>query len=406
MNILYLSQLIPYPADAGPKVRIYRVLQHLMASGHRVTLVAFRRDIDTPEAIDHLRQAGITVHSVLMTRSVTRDAWELARSLVTNQSFMIGRDSVTVMHQLLQRLVVESHFDVIHADQLWMAQYGLAASTKNGAASTTRMVLDQHNAVFLIPKRLAAATTNPIKRLVLNNESRKLARFEVEVCRKFDRVVWVTEEDRLAINKMSNGQGSRLADPVIPICVDPQGDSQLTLQPGAKRVVFIGGMHWPPNAEGVIWFAREVWPLVVKQEPDARLTIIGKNPPATLSKLEVPNIELTGYVADPVPYLVESAAFIVPLHAGGGMRVKILDAWCWGLPVVSTAIGAEGLRYEHQKNLLIGEDVQEFAEAVVTLLRNPQKAQGIIAGGRKTVEEHYDWRKVYRAWDEVYSPAS
>lgn len=406
MHILYLSQLIPYPTDAGPKVRSYRVLQYLVGAGHQVTLVAFRRRSDDPEALDHLRQMGLTLHTVLMTRSQVRDAWELARSLVTNQSFMIGRDSVPEMYQLLKELLTENHFDVIHADQLWMAQYGLAAGAKNGTTPTPIMVLDQHNAVFLIPKRLASATTNPIKRLVLNNEANKLAQFEANVCQKYDQVVWVTGEDRSAINQVSNGQGSRLADPVIPICVDPQNDTILTRQHEPKRVVFLGGMHWPPNADGISWFANDVWPHVVPQEPDARLTVIGKNPPAALADKAIQNIEVTGYVEDPSIYLSEAAAFIVPLHAGGGMRVKILDAWCWGIPVVSTTIGAEGLRYKDQENLLIADDADEFADAVLTLLRSPRRARDLITGGRKTVEDHYDWRKVYRAWDEVYSPVS
>jgi glycosyltransferase involved in cell wall biosynthesis len=165
-------------------------------------------------------------------------------------------------------------------------------------------------------------------------------------------------------------------------------------------------MHWPPNADGITRFAREVWPLVVQQEPDAMLTVIGKNPPAALGNGSVQNVEITGYVKDPAPYLSETAAFIVPLHAGGGMRVKILDAWCWGLPVVSTTIGAEGLRYEDQVNLLIGDGAEQFAAAVVSLIRSPGQARELITGGRKTVEEHYDWRKVYQAWDEVYSPAT
>ena len=107
MRILYLSQLIPYPADAGPKVRIYHVLQYLAAAGHEVTLVAFRREDDTMEAIDHLRAFCTEVHTVLMSRSRARDAWELARSTVTGRPFLIGRDGIANMNQLVQDLVAQ-----------------------------------------------------------------------------------------------------------------------------------------------------------------------------------------------------------------------------------------------------------------------------------------------------------
>jgi glycosyltransferase involved in cell wall biosynthesis len=164
-------------------------------------------------------------------------------------------------------------------------------------------------------------------------------------------------------------------------------------------------MHWPPNAEGIAWFAREVWPRVQAQVPDSVLTLIGKQPPALFTKdLNAPpeSIDVTGYVEDLNPYLEETAVFIVPLHAGGGMRVKILDAWCWGLPVVSTAIGAEGLAACHGQNLLLADSAEEFAAAVVQLLQKPDLAKTIGYGGRQTVEAQYNWQHIYQAWDKIY----
>jgi len=107
-------------------------------------------------------------------------------------------------------------------------------------------------------------------------------------------------------------------------------------------------------------------------------------------------------VEDLIPYLRETAVFIVPLHAGGGMRVKILDAWCWGLPVVTTTIGGEGIQVRDGENALAADTPEGFAQAVVRVLRKPELAARLAAGGRRTVEAHYDWREVYRAWDRVY----
>ncbi len=105
---------------------------------------------------------------------------------------------------------------------------------------------------------------------------------------------------------------------------------------------------------------------------------------------------------DPIPYLAETTVFIVPLHAGGGMRVKIVDAWCWGLPVVTTTIGAEGIAVQDGENVLLADTPEAFAQAVARVLQEPELAARLAAGGRRTVEICYDWRKVYRAWDEVY----
>jgi glycosyltransferase involved in cell wall biosynthesis len=149
----------------------------------------------------------------------------------------------------------------------------------------------------------------------------------------------------------------------------------------------------------VLWFAKEVFPQVRAQVPDALLTIIGKSPPAGL---DGEGVEVTGYASDLTPYLAETGAFVVPLHAGGGMRVKILDAWSWGLPVVSTTIGAEGIATRHWENILIADDAYTFGQAVVRLLRDPELARRLGCNGRQTIEEAYDWRITYGAWDEVY----
>ncbi|MCP4357462.1 MAG: glycosyltransferase [Chloroflexi bacterium] len=400
MRILYLSQLVPYPADAGPKVRIYHVLQYLAHAGHEVTLAAFCRENDTLEQIDHMRQYCTAVYTVLMRRSRLKDMWFLGTSLLRRRPFLIERDKAAEMNQLIARLLREQTFDAVHADQLWMAQYALAAKT---AAPQINTVLDQHNAMYLIPQRLADSGSNPVQKALLSIESGNMSRYEVDVCRQFDQVVWVTAEDKAAVAQVANQNGETIRGPVIPICVDPE--TKQVIPPTAKpcRVTFLGGLHWPPNADGILWFAEEVWPLIQKKLPDALFTVIGKDPPAKLTTMPLTGLDVTGYVDDPRPYLAETAAFIVPLHAGGGMRVKIVDGWSWGLPIVSTTIGAEGIQYEDGRDILIADNTKTFAEAVTKLFRQPELANSLRKSGRSALEAHYDWRAQYTAWDDIYT---
>ncbi len=114
------------------------------------------------------------------------------------------------------------------------------------------------------------------------------------------------------------------------------------------------------------------------------------------------NLEVTGYIADPQPYLAETAAFIVPLLAGGGMRVKIIDGWTWGLPIVSTTVGAEGIQWQADITLRIADQPDDFAHAVIDLLQDESSAQQLGQAGRDRVLEHYNWRKTYRLWDQIY----
>ncbi len=405
MRILFLTQVLPYPLDAGPKTRAYYVLRAL-AQSHRVTLLSFVRSSDSPAAVDHLRRFCARVETVPISRSRLRDGWFLARSLLGATPFVIARDRVAAMDQAIRGLVAEEPFDAVHADQLWMADYALAAQATHPPGAQPVSVLDQHNATWRIFDRLASGEPNPLKRSLLAVESRKLARFELDVCRRFDAVTWVTQED---VDEMAAAAGG-LPVPnagVIPICIDADAEPPIERAAQPRRVTFLGGLHYPPNAQGILWFAQQIFPSVLAAAPDAVLTVIGRDPPAALQTLGLPSgaLDVAGYVDDPRPYLQQSAAFLVPLLAGGGMRVKIIDGWRWGLPIVSTRVGAEGIRYNDGRELLVADDPKTFAAAVVRLLRDPALQEQVGCAGRRWVEQEYHWPTVYRRWDDVYATA-
>lgn len=408
MHILFLTQVLPYPLDAGPKVRAYYVLRYL-AQYHKVTLVSFVRATDTPDALAHLRQYCASVHTCPMPRSKVLDATHMLRSIVTNQPFLIARDSVPAMHKLIQEVMRESEqFDAVHADQLWMAPYALRAQSYASNEHRPAVVLDQHNAVYLIPKRMAEETRNPLKLALLRREAHRLAQYEVEVCRKFDQVVWVTKEDYEAVQRHVEDNSATLpVSAIIPICVDFEPARNIEDTRRARRVTFLGGLHYPPNADGVRWFAEQVFAKVLAAMPDAILTVIGKQPP-DFGGFGIPsaNLDVTGYVADPMPYLEETAAFIVPLHAGGGMRVKILDAWKWGVPIISTTVGAEGIHAMPGENILIADAPDDFAKAVILMLENPDRGKHLAQSGRVWVKQRYFWQTTYQQWDQIYHRAT
>ncbi|MFO7632361.1 MAG: glycosyltransferase family 4 protein, partial [Caldilinea sp.] len=395
-----------YPLDAGPKVRAYYVLRYL-AQHHEVTLLSFVRTTDTPAAVEHLRSFCTEVIAVPMDRSFLKNVGYLLKSLVVNRPFIIERDASAAMMQRIDELAhAPVPFDAVHADQLWMAPYALRfcdAVARQGKRPLS--VMDQHNAVYMIPQRMADAERNPAKRLLMQLEAHKLAAFEVQTCRAFDHVTWVTQEDYAAVQAKAKAGVQIPNDGVLPICGDPESVSPIERSSTARRVTFLGGLHYPPNAQGVLWFAREIFPQVLASVPDAILTVIGKQPPPELGTLGISphNLEITGYVNDPSPYLAETGAFIVPLLAGGGMRVKIIDGWTWGLPIVSTRIGAEGVDAVHGENMLLADEPAKFARAVVDLLADPVLNESIAAGGRRTVLERYNWRVVYRGWDRIYN---
>jgi polysaccharide biosynthesis protein PslH len=398
-HVLYLTQVLPYPLNTGARVRQYYVLRHL-SQHHEVTLVAFVRNDDKPEHIAHLKSLCAEVHTVPMSRSRMRDGRAVVKSAFTRLPIVIARDEIAAMQALLTRLHTSKPFDVVHADQVSMSQYGLIGHS-------AWRVLDLHNAMYVVTERLAANETNPVKRMVLRREACALGRYEAELCTQYDRVTFVTPEDRELIERQIARYQVRVPAgrfTTIPICIDPHDKPPIVPVAQPRRILSLGVMFWPPNAEGALWFAREIWPQIRAQHPELIYTVVGKNPPTALQQLHgTDGIEVLGYVSDLNQILADTAVFIVPLRAGGGMRVKILDTWCWGLPIVSTHIGAEGIEVRAGDNILLADQARSFAEAVLHLVNDADDNRKLRQHGRSWVEEKYDWRRVYAAWNEVYS---
>jgi len=395
MNVLLLTQVLPYPPDSGPKVKTWNVLKYL-ARRHRVTLASFVRG-DQAKAVAHLERYCEAVHTVPMARGVVRDGVSMARSLASGQPWMMVRDDRRAMRRLVDRLVAERAFDVVHADQLNMAQY---AERADGAFK----VLDAHNALWLLYKRLAATMRPGPKKWLLARDWRLLRRYEGDAVRRFDGVLAVTEEDRCALQTAA-GEDREIE--VIPIAVDTDEVRPLARQPDATHILHVGTMYWPPNIDAVNWFIQEVYPLIRQQRPDVCFDVVGSRPPEELRALnEVgAGIHVTGYVADTTPLLERAALFVVPLRAGGGMRVKILNALAQGIPIVSTSLGAEGIDVTHGKDVLLSDTPAELAEACLQILDDPDLGQRLAENGRRLAEETYDYRVACRSLDAIYGRA-
>jgi polysaccharide biosynthesis protein PslH len=384
-------------------VRSYYTLRYL-AQKHQVTLLAFIRPDDPQMAIEHLKEFCVDVHTVPIQRSRVKDVQSLAASFIRGKSFVIQRDFFPEMADKVKKLMESGRFDAVHADQLWMAQYAFIAKT---VKADVRLILDEHNACFQIIQRLADSEKNSIKRFLFEREWQALQRYEAWVCSQFDRVVTVTNEDRKILSNLIPAKKQDIKFCTIPICVNIKEVQPVKPKADTKNIFHLGTMFYLPNITGMLWFTQDVWPRVLAQVPQATLTIAGKNPPLVIQQLsrsspDGAHIQVTGYLPDPLPYLEHANVFIVPLLAGGGMRVKIIEAWRWGLPVVSTSTGAEGIEYCSGENILIADGAEAFANAVVRVLSEPEFAQALRESGRRWVEHRYDWQQVYPAWDTIY----
>jgi glycosyltransferase involved in cell wall biosynthesis len=226
-----------------------------------------------------------------------------------------------------------------------------------------------------------------------------LAHYEGAAVSGADAVVAVSRADATALRRV--GTPRRLT--VVPNGVDT---AALPLREGdgdGRSVLFTGTMDYRPNVDAVTWFVETVWPRVRSRRPDARFEIVGRAPrPAVRALGAVEGVEVVGEVPAVEPYFRRAMAYVAPLRIGGGSRLKLLEAFAYGTPVVTTSLGAEGIDMTADRDALVVDAPDAFADALVGLLTDPARARALALAGRRLVEERYDWQALAPRLEQLY----
>ncbi len=409
MNIIFLTQVLPYPPDAGPKFKTLQVLHYLTSRGHSITLISLVRP-DELRHIETIRNQVTEFYPIQITRSRLMDVYFLIRSFFTGRSFLVDRDAQRELSSLLRLLVDEDIYDFIHADQVTMTQFALPYVSRDvWHKNKPQLVFDAHNATWKILDRFAAES-GLIKRMFFKLEARRIRRYEAEIVSKFDHILTVSAIDQQGLIEAVVRSGMDIEQVehklvVIPITVDTTEILPVKRSDTSLNIFTMGTLHYPPNADGIRWFINEVFPLVQNQVAGVTLTIVGKNPPPDFTDLQKGEPEIytvPGYVPDLTPWFEKAAVFIVPVRIGGGMRVRILEAFARGMPVVTTTVGLEGIDATPGEHVLVEDDPKKFADAVVQLIRDQKLRSLLSINARQLVEQVYDQQVILRKLDQVY----
>lgn len=406
MHILFLTQILPYPPSSGPKVKTWHVLRYLSERGHKITLASFVRPEELPY-IDVVKEVCTTVHAVPIRRSRVNDLGYFLRSLFSGRPFLVERDDLAEMRAVVQQVISAETVDVIHADQLTMTQFGFPLDLNGGRKPV--LIFDAHNAVWTITQRMKENAPLYLK-LPLWLETKRIKQYEGMIVSEFDSTLAVTEPDRIALMEAVHADEANHGGQVAPISVIPIAVDTHQIQPVARdaaslNMLTMGTLYYPPNADGIRWFLQEVFPLVRRKMPQLTITIVGKNPPRDFLRLaENPEngVIVTGFVEDLDPCFAESALMVIPVRAGGGMRVRILEAFARAMPVVTTTVGLEGIQAEPGQDVLVADTPSDFADAVLRLMHDKVLQSTLASNSRRLVESKYDWQVVLSELDKTY----
>ena len=392
MKILILQKRILFPADTGGKIRTLSVLRHL-AARHEVTYLSNVQSDDAPH-LDEMRAIGVRLETIPWQetpRTSPRFYADLACNLLSPYPFTAVKDYDPALRARAEQLLAGEDYDLVICDFVQMARNAIGL---DAPAS----LLFQHNVEAQIFQRHATSGPGWLRRRYMARQWHKMRRFEAAAGRQFDTVVAVSDPDRAVFESEYGWQHVRTIDTSVDVdyftpSATPQRDG---------RIVFVGSMDWLPNEDGAKFFAHEVWPLVRRKHPHATFHIVGRNPSAMVARLaEIEGVEVVGTVPDVRPYLAEAAVVVVPLLVGGGTRIKIFEAMAMEKPVVSTALGAEGLKVDAGEHLLLADAPDEFARAVNTLLDDREMRTQIGGAARRVVCENFSAETVARQFEAI-----
>jgi glycosyltransferase involved in cell wall biosynthesis len=251
--------------------------------------------------------------------------------------------------------------------------------------------VDFHNMDAEIWSRVAATARSPLERLFARVQAPRVRAVEAALARAASGVSCVSPRDADALRRL----GARAVPLVAPNGVDLDRYSMRASQPTGETVFFVGDLSWPPNAEAIRWLRDSVWPELTRLRPAAAAEILGRGAPSDLAPAaSADRFRFLGEGGDTRPHWERAAVAVVPLLAGGGTRLKILEAAASGVPVVATPVGAEGLDLEAETEIRVRAGARLFAEAIAALLADPAAARRQAEAARARVEARYGWRAI------------
>jgi polysaccharide biosynthesis protein PslH len=382
-RILFVTSRLPYPPLEGHQLRAWHLLRSV-ASVHQVSLLSLQRPEDPVLPAAELTDLLVGLHRVALP-PLKRPGPLLAlglRRMLSRRALLDLRYRTRTLQWQFDVLVGQA--DLVHLDILAVA--GLLERVPD----STPVVLNEHNVESLLARKRMQIEARPLRRLMLWAASLGLARFEQRMCSQASRVLACSPEDADRLHMLA---------PESRVDVVPNGVDLDYFRPGRQQeqrpdsLVFVGHMNWFPNRDGIEHLVNDILPLL-EDRPALSVKVIGRSENLPALAAMDRRVEFTGLVDDLRPHVQQAAVFVVPLRAGSGTRLKILEAMAMGKAIVSTRIGAEGIGLIDGQTALLADTPDDFATAIRRLLDNPGLRFSLGRQARELAERHYGWKAI------------
>ena len=387
MKILFLCNKSPYPAREGGPIAMDMMIEGLIQAGHKVKVLAINSEkynID-PEQIPstYKEKTGIELVEIDLRIKVP----DALLNLFSTKSYHVQRFISQAFRNKLLEILTNEKFDVVQFEMLYMSPY-LEDVKRNSDAIT---ILRAHNIEHLIWERMARNEPNPFKKWYVGHLAKTLKNYELSVIHGFDGIAAITQKDAdFFHDQIRNGNGKKPFIISIPFGLDP-GQYPCTPETVEFPSLFsLGSMDWIPNNEGISWFLEKVWPDLNRNFPELRFYIAGRHMPEWLQNSNYDHVEVIGEVEDAGEFMNSKAIMIVPLFSGSGIRIKIIEGMAAGKTIVSSTIGAEGIGYTDNKNILIADDPESFIRQITLCLQDKEKFHSLGKEARSLIETSYN----------------
>lgn len=386
LKILVLTPRIPFPLRDGGAIAMNQTLEGLMNLGYEVSLLAMNtarhwiEESSLPAQYSKLKE----FKSVFVNNSI--NPFSAFLNLFTDKSYNVIRFINKSFESELKNMLAQNNYDIVFFESIYTSPYLNIVKLNSNAVCVCRV----HNIEHRIWEKLSVTVSSFLKRRYLKILAERLKTYELDVLKKFDALLPISEDEA---NELRSLQCK--VDFTLPFGVHVL-DQKHENQTEENSCYHIGSMDWMPNVEGVEWFVEEVWNDFSVLHSEVKFYIAGKNIPASFyKKFTDNNIEVVGEVDDFVRFTLSKNIMIVPLKSGAGIRIKILEAMALGKTIIATSLAAEGINAKAGRDILIADTKEEFLSSLEACFSEKHFVSTIGANAYKFVNDNYSASEIY-----------